>query len=279
MGYNPRLELEQGDLVDTERVDSLMRFIVLTAGQSDEFRDRAVGPIHLIKYLYLADLAYASRNNGRTFTGIRWKFHHFGPWAGEAYQRMDPALLTSGAERHILDCRYGDKENVRWIWHDDVAFQKTEKELPHVVTSTVRRTFREFGTDTYPLLHHIYRTAPMVHAAPEEELDFSHAVSDDNDQKEIASSQQSEALSIKKMKSQKQRMDDLRARVNAKIAEKRTSSHMVVPDPPPRYDEIFAQGVEWLDMIGGGPVPEYIGEVEFDDSLWKHPARTESDAP
>jgi hypothetical protein len=90
---------------------------------------------------------------------------------------------------------------------------------------------------------------------------------------------QNETLSVKKMKAQKQRMNELKERVKAKLAEKRASSRMVVPTPPPRYDEIFARGIEWLDSLAGGPVPEYAGEVEFDESLWKHPARTESDVP
>jgi hypothetical protein len=41
-------------------------------------------------------------------------------------------------------------------------------------------------------------------------------------------------------------MDDLRARVAAKLALKRARER-VVPDPPPRYDEVYAQDVAWLD--------------------------------
>ena len=37
--------------------------------------------IHLIKCVYLADLAYDKEHNGQTYTGIPWRFYHFGPWA------------------------------------------------------------------------------------------------------------------------------------------------------------------------------------------------------
>jgi hypothetical protein len=266
--------------VDTKNVDNLVRFIVLTAGQADDFNDRRIGPIHIIKYLYLADLAFASRNGGKTFTGLDWRFHHFGPWDVAAYQRLEPALSITGIERFTFESQFDDKENVRWVGRDDELFQKAENALPYPVTAAVRRAFREFGTDTCQLLHHVYRTAPMVHAAPEERLDFSYAVPDEESELKAESiPDQAESLSVKKMKAQKQRMNNLKERVKAKLAEKRASSRMVAPTPPPRYDEIFAQGIEWLDTLAGAPVPECVGEVEFDESLWNHPARTESDVP
>ncbi len=55
--------------VAPSRVDLLLQYALLVAGEQDEFLDRQLGPIHLIKYVYLADLFHAKRNNGVTFTG------------------------------------------------------------------------------------------------------------------------------------------------------------------------------------------------------------------
>ena len=50
------------------RVDLLLKFIIAAAGQED-YGDREVGPIHLIKYVYLADLAFAEKYDGETDHG------------------------------------------------------------------------------------------------------------------------------------------------------------------------------------------------------------------
>ena len=41
--------------MDINKVDQLLKYILAAAGQED-FRNREVGPIHLIKYVYLAGL-------------------------------------------------------------------------------------------------------------------------------------------------------------------------------------------------------------------------------
>jgi hypothetical protein len=45
-----------------------LKYILAAAGQED-YGNREVGPIHLINYVYLADLAFAERHGGETFTG------------------------------------------------------------------------------------------------------------------------------------------------------------------------------------------------------------------
>ena len=62
------------------------KYILATSGQED-YGNREVGPIHLVKYVYLADLAFAEKRGGETITGIPWRFHHFGPWSPEVYNR------------------------------------------------------------------------------------------------------------------------------------------------------------------------------------------------
>ena len=67
--------------MNQERVDLLIQYILSVAAQGwGDFDDKEVGPIHIIKYVYLADLAYAMRHGGETYTDIPWRFHNFGPW-------------------------------------------------------------------------------------------------------------------------------------------------------------------------------------------------------
>jgi hypothetical protein len=53
--------------MDIKKVDQLLKYILAAAGQAD-YGNREVGPIHLIKYVYLADLAFAEKHGGETFT-------------------------------------------------------------------------------------------------------------------------------------------------------------------------------------------------------------------
>lgn len=85
--------------MDTGRVDRMIQY-ALSVAAGEDFCNRELGPIHLIKYVYLADLAHAERNKGQTFTGTPWRFHHFGPWDMEVYKRIEPACSVIGAEKN-----------------------------------------------------------------------------------------------------------------------------------------------------------------------------------
>ena len=78
-------------------VDLVVQYALLEAGRRDDLFDRELGPIHLVKYAYLADLAHAERRGGETFTGAPWKFYHYGPWAQEVHARIAPALAAIDA--------------------------------------------------------------------------------------------------------------------------------------------------------------------------------------
>jgi hypothetical protein len=55
--------------MDQDRIDHVIQLAVLVAGREDDPFDRELGPIHLIKYVYLADLAHAERHGGRRTRG------------------------------------------------------------------------------------------------------------------------------------------------------------------------------------------------------------------
>jgi hypothetical protein len=50
-------------------------------------------------------------------------------------------------------------------------------------------------------------------------------------------------------------------------------------DPSPRYDEVFREGVDWLDRLAGEDVPSVSGELAIADDVWKSDARREPDVP
>jgi hypothetical protein len=54
--------------MDINKVDLLLKYILATAGQED-LGNREVGPVHLVKYVYLADLVFAEKHGGETNHG------------------------------------------------------------------------------------------------------------------------------------------------------------------------------------------------------------------
>ena len=101
--YDEKIRVYGCFMMKSSKIDLLIQYAILIAGQEDEYFDRQLGPIHLIKYVYLADLAYAECNCGETFTGIAWQFYKFGPWSQAANERIDPALAAIGANKKTYD--------------------------------------------------------------------------------------------------------------------------------------------------------------------------------
>jgi hypothetical protein len=260
---------------DPSRVDLLLQYAVLVAGEEDEYIDRQLGPIHLIKYVYLGDLAYARRNEGKTFTGIDWQFYKFGPWSQAVNERIEPALLAIGADKKTFPSNYEDKDDwIRWSLRDERLLQEKEWKLPTDITMYLKRYVHRFGKDTPNLLDHVYSTKPMLSAAPNEHLDFSLAV-------EGASSAESEPrqlrmdnLSEKKKKKLKERMHALREKHKSR---KPKELKLVHPAKNPRYDEVYEEGIAWLDDLAGQQLTPGEKVVEFSDEVWKSSTRRGGD--
>jgi hypothetical protein len=47
----------------------------------------------------------------------------------------------------------------------------------------------------------------------------------------------------------KKRMDNLRQQVKIKLAEKKRDKGRLVTPRPPRYDDVYWKGLEWLDSL------------------------------
>ncbi len=253
-------------------VDLVLQYALLITGEQDEWGDRHLGPIHLIKYVYLADLLYAKKHEGITYTGTKWKFYKFGPWAQSVNARIEPALKAIGAEKQSFPSDYEKDEWVRWYLRDEHLLKEKEGELPPAIRLHLGNYIREHGKDTEGLLHFVYNTKPMLSAAPREYLDFSTVVEDAPVENETYTPFM-ERLSNKKKKEFRGRMRQLRE----KYKQQRKENKQKYIYPEIKYDKTYYEIIEWLDNLAGHPLPEGKFTVKFSDDVWKSPARKDID--
>ncbi len=98
----------------------------------------------------------------------------------------------------------------------------------------IKSAVQEFANDTQGLLHHVYRTPPMLCAAPEESLDFLTAVPEDDDVgRRPVAEETAPALSKTARKRRKAAHDDLRARFQEALKKSR-EARLAMPKPRPR---------------------------------------------
>ena len=265
--------------MNQKKVDLLIQYILSVAAQGwGDYDDKEIGPIHIVKYVYLADLAYAKKHGGETFTGTPWRFHHFGPWDTGLYQRIEPAAQAIGAnKRTITDTQYDDFD--RWFLGDNLLKDQLWKKIPNDVYLAVDASFRRFGTDTYDLLDHVYSTTPMRHAAPGELLPF-HVAAQEYEQQlkdnEELKKYQPKTLTHRERKKRKQAFRELRKKIQAKVAEEKTSKQSTLVTPSsPRYDDLFWKGQEWIDSLAGDSIKPEKGKLTVSDSIWKSTSRSE----
>lgn len=264
-------------MVDINRIDLIIQFSLLVAGEEDDNFSRQLGPIHLIKYVYLADLCYAKRNNGDSFTGIDWQFYKFGPWAAAAYDRIEPALYAIHAIKSEFPSDYEGKDDwVRWDLQDNSLVDEKRRLLPPAITVNLTSYIRKFGKDTPSLLGFVYKTKPMLAAAPNEYLDLSLEVEHKETFQKSDSSLRMDNLSNKKKKELKQKMASLRELHKQRKLDK---PKLVNPVQNPRYDKIFQNGVEWLESLAGEQFSSGDISVEFSNEVWKSKTRKGEDVP
>lgn len=257
---------------NTNRIDGLIRYILYVASQQDEWKERNLGPIHIIKYVYLADLAYATYNNGKTYTGINWKFYHYGPWNYPLFEQIPAALNVPYVNQESFVSSF-DKDYTRWsikptCGHPDLDTLKGT--IPLVIEGQLQKHIRQYSNQTYELLHYVYKTKPMLQAAPDEFLNFSIAV-----KKHLEAFEKVEQpdLTKRQQKKRKERVDDYRQKIQARLKQKKKKLIF----PKPNYDEVFEQGVEWIEALAGDEIEPTTGTLHFSNDIWKSEARRDPD--
>lgn len=257
---------------DTAKIQQIMQYALLVAAQNDDPYDRQLGPIHLVKYVYLSDMEYAKYHEGQTYTGTDWKFHHFGPWSTAVFNQIDSALVPLGAKKKSFQSKFSDDDCIRWsIDSDETTYERVKKGLPVDVWGSVAKNVEKYRDDTTSLLHFVYATRPMLHAAPGESLDF-HLMVEPKIEKGEEYVPFMERLSARKRKKLKQGMDEMRERFRQRMAEKKPEPYAA--GNAGRIDAVFEEGVAWLDSLAGDPFPEKGATVHFSDEVWKSKARS-----
>ena len=248
--------------MDLERIEAVLGHALAVAADSDDWRRHELGPIHLLKYLYLADLAYAKRHAGDSFIGTTWTFHNFGPWSPAAHAQLEPALSRLGAERRTFPSRYQDAEAVRWRLSRDIV-REPSAHLPIEVKAPLAKAVKTFGDDTNGLLHHVYRTWPMLTAAPGDVLDLAPPPVEEVN---LGSEEDRQKISRRRIK-------ELRELATRRLEQRRNRRRLHPPDPPPRYDSLWDSAMAQLEP----PTETGEGTLQFAESVWRSPARRDPD--
>jgi len=246
--------------MNKDRIRKLIRYILAEASQDEDWRFRELGPIHILKYVYLADMYFAARNQGQTYTGLQWRFHHYGPWSPELYQEIPDAVKAMGGDIRSFESQYG-KDAYRFSLKDD-SQEDLSSTVPTSVAFLLRRDIQNYGAATHDLLHYVYTTVPITHAVPGDQLDFTLVVP--HPEPETINS--SPRLSAREKKKRKQHIKDIRAKIAEKKEQRRKKR---VRPTPPRYDEVFFGGVEELDKdFDLPPMENHDGVLSVDKSAW-----------
>jgi hypothetical protein len=263
--------------MDTVKVDLILKYVLAAAGQED-VGNQELGPIHLVKYVYLADLSFAEAHGGETLTGAEWQFYHYGPWSSAVYSRIQNVVQDVHATERVITSYKYESDFVRWKLQDDELYESLQAALPFEVRRAIRDAIHRFGDDTTSLLHHVYTTSPMLHAAPHERLSFTsskeQAVMDSKEATRVETPQVA-ALSKKDLKKKKEKLEALKERIKRRLAEKEQKQVMVKPEPAPRYDDVYFNGVAQLNELAGTPILPSAGEITFSDEVWKSRARSD----
>lgn len=260
---------------DATKVDLILQYALLLAGQEDDYFDRQLGPIHLIKYVYLADLAFARWNCGEIYTGADWRFYKFGPWSQEVNARIEPALTYLQADRKVFESNYEERNDwVRWSKQDTYRLEEIEKLIPSCITIDLRRNVHKFRKDTPALLDFVYKTKPMLSSAPNEILDFSLAIEESLKERQKPQPLRMETLSAKKQKKFQEKMRAIREK-SQNNGPRRV--RLVRPSNSPRYDDVYDQGIKWLDSLAGPELSTGEKIAEFSDDVWKSSTRKGED--
>lgn len=262
--------------MNADRLHALYQFALAVAGVAEDWRQRELGPIHLLKYAYLADLEWA-RTHGETWTGVDWRFYHFGPWAAEAWKEVEPAIRSIGAEERRIDYPQAEDDVVRFRVADDHLARSLASQIPVQLRLLLKREVHRYASDTSALLHHVYLTGPMLAAAPNEALDFTTALAEARPSEERVGDQRA-SLSVKQRRRRKEAIQEFGKSLRERLAA-RAEASAARSGQPPRYDDVFHEGVAWLDDLAGDPVPEGQLDGRLDEGIWHSPTRKASDVP
>lgn len=263
-------------------IDKVYRYTLALAARADDYRQRALGTIHLLKYAYLADLAYAKANGGATYTGTPWKFHHFGPWELDAQTRT-ALVQQAGATKCSMHSVHGEYERYEFSQqHAEQVEAGVAVDLPWSVRRALMRAVHEHGADTADLLRHVYLTPPMLAARPDEILDFASAIEEREEPTSDADEPPPPARRVRPTRAEKRRRaaarEATREKIQGLLTKRRAEdARAAARSPQPLYDDVFFAGLEAGERAAGKGLKPSSGTLTFDDSVWSSSQRRDPD--
>lgn len=130
----------------------------------------ALGKTALVKLVYLLDVEHY-RRYGTLATGLKWRFHHYGPYTEEleAAIRSNPYITVAGDNISRRAYRFGRDESWREIYR---AFRS---QFGLRVEQIAERIVADWGEEPLVvILNYVYfETEPMQNARRGAVLDFS----------------------------------------------------------------------------------------------------------
>jgi hypothetical protein len=198
----------------------------------------------LVKYVYLMDFWTAEETRGTTFTGIEWRFHHFGPYSDTLAADLDLLSTQPSVSKEDISGKNNDYSLYSLgAWAKAPSFEALG--LPSDVRLKLVQTLKQYASDLNALLHFIYfGTAPMQGAIPGSILSFAGS-------RKLNYKTDVKTISVPIADAKKAaRIKLLLAKIGKQWEEEHTPNN--IPNPPIR-DALFLEAIEddGLDDIQG----------------------------
>lgn len=197
-------------------------------------REGYLNKTKLVKYLYLIDVEYY-RVHKELFTGFNWVFKDFGPWAFEyndvfEVMQRSPAFRIDEGTRPDLDTKF-----IRTI--ESLELGKVISDFD--IQLNVRRIIDRWADEaTAQMLNYVYfNTEPMINAERGKPLDFT----------KIHSLEPIPKFKLSKGSLKAKELSELKKKIRQRIDEQREKEKQDSTFTPPRYDEIYWEGIARLD--------------------------------
>lgn len=205
----------------------LIRYIV------DQVNEQggSVGRTALMKLVYLVDVEHC-RQYGKQATGLKWRFHHYGPFAAE----LDADVLSLGldVDEDVFRGTVGNRPVSGYRYRRTGDWRQIESAFNSRYDAPVKRcvdqVVKQWALDSLPtILDYVYfETEPMQDAKWGEYLDFSKV--------QMAPPA---PLNTQKLKLSNEFISDMRQRMKERKEKREKSRLEARKATEPRYDEVY----------------------------------------
>ena len=206
----------------------------------------SVGRTALTKLVYLVDVEHC-RQYGKQATGLKWWFHHYGPYAAE----LQPQIQSLGldADEDVFSGKIGNRPvsgyRYRKVGDWKEIHRAFNSQYDASVKRSVDRVVDQWALDSLPtILDYVYfETEPMQDVKRGDYLDFSKI-------------QMESPIPPKtvKLKFTDEFVNEMRQRMEKRRKMREEKSKAVRRTAEPRYDEVYFEACRAIANDEGGPI-------------------------